>query len=70
MRQPSIDSLSIITRVVAWRHAGVHSQPPWALGGHSPQENLDEGLRVLSEMTGAAAPHVLVLSCNLWSVPI
>ena len=48
--------------------AGIHVEPPWGEGGHSPQENLAEGLRVLAEMTGAATPDILVLSCNLWSV--
>ena len=49
---------------------GVKQEPPWSEGGHSPWENLAEGLRVLAEMTGATAPDILVLSCNLWSAAL
>lgn len=48
--------------------AGISPTPPWAKGGHSPEENLAEGLRVLKELTGADTPHIMVLSANLWSV--
>ena len=37
-------------------------------GGHSPQENLEEGLRVMTAMTGATSPDVVLINSNLWRV--
>ena len=49
--------------------AGIRREPPdWPVlpGGLSPEENLEEGLRVMTAMTGATAPDVVLINSNLW----
>ena len=41
-----------------------------ALGAFSPEDSLRDGVRIFHELTGSAAPDMVVLSSNLWWVAL
>ena len=70
-QSPDKTSSSALTCSGSLLRAGIRREPPdWPvlLGGHSPEENLEEGVRVMTAMTGATSPDIVLINSNLWRV--